>query len=113
MIELVFIEQSPARGRMIHLADETIVGREGADVLVPDPEVSRRHALLRELPSGPAIEDMGSRNGTFVNGVRIEELTELSEGDEVRIGDTVWRLEAPWAATRPSIDIPPDPDPAA
>lgn len=106
MIELVFVEQSPSKGRIIHVADEAIVGREGADVILSDPEVSRRHALLRELPSGPAIEDMGSTNGTFVNGVRIEELTELREGDEVRIGDTVWRLEAPWAATQVSMETP-------
>lgn len=64
-----------------------------ADIVVDDPRVSGRHALLR--PDGDAIqvEDIGSSNGTFVRGERITGPSVLAPGDEMRVGDTTLRVE--------------------
>ena len=85
-------------GREVPATPGAVIGREGSDIVVADPEVSRRHAAIREHDGGVAIEDLGSTNGTFVNGERIEGLHSLSDGDTVRLGSTTWRLRAPAAA---------------
>jgi pSer/pThr/pTyr-binding forkhead associated (FHA) protein len=93
-VPLVFREERPAAGRMLPLRAGTI-GREGCDVNLADPEVSRRHAAIHANDDdgrGPAIEDLGSRNGTWVNDRRIEEPTPLSPGDVVKLGNTVWHV---------------------
>jgi pSer/pThr/pTyr-binding forkhead associated (FHA) protein len=99
---LIFVETHPLSGRLIELADGATVGREGCDIVLADPEVSRRHALLRDTPErGPTIEDLGSTNGTFVNDRRIGSVMGLQPGDVVRLGKTVWSVEDRSARTRP------------
>ena len=66
---------------------DLVVGREpGVDVLLEDPLVSRRHALLRLDAAGALLHDLGSFNGTWVNNSRISEPTRLQRGDRVQIG---------------------------
>lgn len=102
MASLVLVEQHPLAGRLIELADGATVGREGCDILLADPEVSRCHAVLRDTPGhGPMIEDLGSTNGTFVNDRRIGGAFGLEPGDVVRLGNTVWSVEDRSARTRP------------
>ena len=103
MAGLALIEERPAPGRGYDARPDLTFGRAGCDVLVADPDVSRRHAILRSLGAGIAIEDLGSRNGTFVNGRRIHGLTELRQGDELRLGSTVWRVTASATATAPPL----------
>lgn len=91
--KLVFVEQEPLSGRE-HDASDATIGRDDCDVLLVDPDVSRCHARLRASGSQILIEDLESKNGTFVNGERITAPTELSVGDELRFGNTRWRLEA-------------------
>src|SRR4051794_41865227 len=79
-------------GREQTLSAGSTIGREGCDVNLMDPEVSRRHATIRDQGGSLAIEDLGSTNGTFVNGSRIATVTVLSDGDEVRLGNTVWSI---------------------
>lgn len=68
-------------------AGEFVIGR-GAEcqLAVDDPLVSRRHAALHVDGSGVVIEDLGSRNGVRVNGVRIDGPVRLSSGDRIDIG---------------------------
>src|SRR3954466_5256469 len=88
-------------GREQNLQAGATIGREGCDVNLMDPEVSRRHAAIRDQGGSLAIEDLGSTNGTFVNDKRISEVTVLNDGDIVRLGNTVWAIKstAPAGAT--------------
>lgn len=92
---LVFVERHPVTGRLVELVEGTTIGRAGCDVTLVDPEASRLHALLHE-PTGehPIIEDLGSRNGTWVNERRIDRCFGLRPGDRIRLGRTVWDVEA-------------------
>lgn len=65
----------------------TQVGRdEGMDIHIDNTSVSRKHAVLRPGEGGWLVEDMGSSNGTFVNGDRIGSPTTLRAGDEIGMG---------------------------
>lgn len=67
-----------------------IVGREPInDVVFSDPEVSRRHARIVAQNNSYYIEDLGSTNGTFVNGRRINAITRLSNGDIIDLGESI------------------------
>jgi predicted component of type VI protein secretion system len=103
--DLIFVEQKPMEGREQSLKEGATIGREGCDVNLMDPEVSRRHATIREQGENLAIEDLGSTNGTYVNDARISVVTVLREGDVVRLGNTVWtmRSTAPAAPQATSI----------
>src|SRR5436309_12923260 len=71
--------------------DELLIGRhaDGAGRLAEDEEISRSHARLSLDRSGfCAIEDLGSTNGTYVNGLRIKGPQTRSEGDTVEVGGT-------------------------
>ena len=74
--------------RTIALPDGThIAGREpDARVWLDSPKISRRHASIAVTGMRAMIEDLRSKNGTFVRGVRISTATDLDSGDEVRIG---------------------------
>ena len=94
MERLVFVESTPMAGREHPAVHDMTIGREGCDVLLPDPEVSRRHAIVRRLDAGLALEDLGSLNGTWINDRRIDAVTELRPGDVVRFGNTVCSVQA-------------------
>jgi serine protease Do len=88
------------------IGDRLVVGRDpGSDMVLDDPEVSRQHALLERRPGGRlALRDLGSRNGTYVNGRRLEGELELEGGEEVRLGDTTLSLslQGPVRGTQPA-----------
>jgi pSer/pThr/pTyr-binding forkhead associated (FHA) protein len=94
MSELVFIEESPMEGRERPATPGTTIGRAGCDVDLNDPDVSRRHAVVRRVDTGLAVEDLDSTNGTFVNDRRISGIVEIAAGDRIRFGNTVWQLVA-------------------
>ncbi len=80
-----------AAGMSIVVADELVLGRNasGAGKLAEDGELSRSHARIALDGNGfCAIEDLGSTNGTFVNGLRISAPQTLSEGDTIELGGT-------------------------
>ncbi len=82
-------------GRRLPLAEEpALIGRlPGCRVPVDDPKVSRRHAEVRPDPDGYVLRDLGSLNGTTVNGVTVKEQL-LDDGDEIGVGSAIIRFEA-------------------
>ncbi len=71
------------------------IGRSGTCALtVDDDTVSRRHAELRRTPGGWEVRDLGSLNGTRVNGWRVPSRAAVRAGDELRLGDVVVVLRA-------------------
>ena len=82
---------------------ENVVGRRsGADVVVPHPAVSGRHARIAVADDGCTIADLGSSNGTTVNGIRIDRPTRLEPGDRVALGSVVFGLQDTAARPAPS-----------
>jgi hypothetical protein len=80
---------------------ELTLGREegGADLVIDDPGVSRQHARFLTDGGAVRVEDLGSSNGTYVNGERISGAVPLRAGDEVQVGATVLEVEGADAAT--------------
>jgi DNA-binding winged helix-turn-helix (wHTH) protein len=63
-----------------------VIGREtGCDIVISDRQISRRHARLNLTPQGVILEDLGSKNGTFCNGRRVEAPAALQDGDIVQV----------------------------
>ena len=76
------------RGVKIAVRGPVVVGRTpGADIVVPASYVSARHARFSLMGNNLFIEDLGSRNGTMVNGQRIADPVALKSGDVVTVGD--------------------------
>ncbi|MED6327919.1 MAG: FHA domain-containing protein [Actinomycetota bacterium] len=84
---LFVVESGPKAGARYGLeADRTTVGRHGdADILLDDVTVSRRHVEVERVGDRYLVRDLGSLNGLWLNGVRIDN-GELHDGDELRIG---------------------------
>jgi DNA-binding winged helix-turn-helix (wHTH) protein len=69
---------------------EHLIGRDRTSILTIDSHtVSRRHALIRVGGEQAVLTDLGSRNGTYVRGTRIECPTALADGDEIRMGAVI------------------------
>lgn len=84
-------------GRRIPLQPgDNILGRDGHEGLsIESPSVSRRHARISVGDERATIDDLGSKNGTYVRGERIANPAPLNDGDEVRIGSVVLRFRQP------------------
>jgi pSer/pThr/pTyr-binding forkhead associated (FHA) protein len=69
---------------------DQVLGRDAAaDITLPDPAISRRHARLYRATDGVWLEDLGSTNGTYINGDRLTVPYRLRDGDEVQLGNSV------------------------
>jgi DNA-binding winged helix-turn-helix (wHTH) protein len=80
---------------------ELVLGREpGLPGTIEDPSVSRRHARLQWDSQASSLTDLGSKNGTFVRGVRISGPVSLEDGDEVRFGLVSFVYRAPAAGVQ-------------
>jgi hypothetical protein len=90
-LRLRLLEPSPRKGEVIPIPAEVTVGRGGGCgiVLVDDTYVSTLHARLYQQNSQLFVEDLGSTNGTFVNGKQVTAATRLKRGDQVQFGQTV------------------------
>ena len=89
------VTSGPASGTTIDLHGDFTFGRDvsGAGALGGDPEMSRQHARITTGPSGEVlIEDLGSTNGTFVNGHRIADPTPIRPGDKIELGNSGFEL---------------------
>ncbi len=96
------ITSGPSAGRTVLVQGELTLGREHADLVIDDPEVSRRHAVLRAVEGGLEVQDLGSANGTFVNGRQVNGSLRLTADARIRVGMTELALEemAPADVTR-------------
>jgi DNA-binding NtrC family response regulator len=81
-----------ARSYVLASGENLLGSRPGSGVALPVRGVSRRHALIVVEPEGLTLEDLGSKNGTLVKGVRVQR-TRLRVGDDVRLGPVTLRLE--------------------
>ncbi len=82
------------REEYLLLEAERCIGRDPAsDIVLADREASARHARISFADKAFWIEDMGTTNGTFVNGQRIQGRTRLSGEDLVRIGHTMLQFK--------------------
>lgn len=95
------IREGAGAGDEHRLDGELVIGREqgSSDLVLDDPGVSRRHAAVRALAGSITLEDLGSSNGTFVNGAQVRSEVELADGDEVQVGGTVFSVHGGDAAT--------------
>lgn len=68
---------------------QMVIGRCDADIVLSGTDVSRRHARLVMSDAKLVIEDLGSSNGTYVNGTRITDRTRIEVGDHIQLGSTI------------------------
>jgi len=85
---LVFVSGEDL-GKTLHLDGTLDIGRTTGTLLLAETDVSRRHARIRRGFDGFVIEDLDSANGTFVNGERVDGVTQLRPGDRIQIGRTI------------------------
>ncbi len=80
-------------GQLLRLSDDVTIGRAAtAGVRIDDPYASSAHARLFARGDGRYIEDMGSTNGTYLNGRPLRRAERLEPGDVIRIGDSEYRF---------------------
>jgi pSer/pThr/pTyr-binding forkhead associated (FHA) protein len=90
---LLEIVEGPGAGRQAPLAGPLEVGRDrAAGMALEDELASRRHVRVSPEEGGALVEDLGSLNGTFVNGEEIHAPTRVRPGDQVLVGVTVLEL---------------------
>lgn len=85
--------------------DRTTVGKSAEnDIALPDdPTASHLHAIVERFPAGWCVTDLGSSNGTWVNGERIWSSRRLRHADEIRVGQS---RSAPVAASARAVSMP-------
>ena len=117
----LIVRTGPNPGTVFDLTKEvTMLGRDVTnDIPIGDAEISRQHARLTRTPGGVVLEDLGSTNGSFVNGERLASPRLLRAGDTVGFGENVtlsFESTAPEAAATvmgPAARPAPAPRPAA
>jgi signal transduction histidine kinase/pSer/pThr/pTyr-binding forkhead associated (FHA) protein len=93
----LLVLQGPDKGRRFELPDQqTLVGRESRALPLTDNTVSRRHCELIPSPENGdwVLKDLGSSNGTYVNGQRVDYKYNLKVGDQIRVGRTLMAFGA-------------------
>lgn len=100
MVTRLIVSSGKSAGRTISVKrSQLLIGRaDECDVRPLSDEVSRRHCAVLVGPAEVWVQDLGSRNGTYVNGVRITEKTRVNDGDMIRVG----ALELKVSCTAPA-----------
>jgi len=106
---VLIANEGPLNGQQWVLKGQILIGRDAAcDIVIPDRQVSRQHARISNTGKGIILEDLGSKNGTFVNNKPILEEVKLAEADEIQIALTQTFLFLSSDATLPLSDLPPE-----
>ncbi|MEH0845448.1 FHA domain-containing protein [Micromonospora sp. CPCC 205711] len=107
LVPLVRVAGGPMRGASFRLGPQPLViGRAPtADIAVPDPHLSRRHAEVRLTDAGAVLVDLASTNGTWLNDRRISGPEPLCDGDVIRLGRTELRYSDPGLATTDPVGL--------
>ena len=95
MPSLIFLA-GPIAGRRYKLGEgEYVIGRRSdCQIFVPDMRVSRQHARLWRVGESWSLEDLGSNNGTYINGIKLQSAMPLKHDDEITIANNRIRVEA-------------------
>ena len=95
--------QGPDKGQRYELPDApALVGRDSKQLPLSDNTVSRRHCEIVPENGNWVIKDMGSANGTYVNGARVDKQYTLKLGDQIRVGRTLMVFGAQPGVSRAS-----------
>ena len=104
---VIFAQAGELQGQRWILKKELMIGREpDCDIIIPDRQVSRHHARFTLDSKGALVEDLGSKNGTFLNGQLVSAPQQLHEGDAIRIAFTQTFLFLSPDATLPLTELP-------
>ncbi len=90
---------------IVPLSDPIEIGRETTGLVIDDPAISRRHLVLRPVDAGVEVEDLGSANGTMIDGSPLRGIVLVTDTAVVLAGDTLFRIREvspPGAATDPA-----------
>lgn len=99
---LLWLDGEEIQGRWSLAKPAMTIGRsEDNDIVIDDRWVSRRHARIRVDGQQYIVEDLGSKNGTLVNGQRIEGPRGLADGDEIQITPLIALTFVDYGATAP------------
>ncbi len=105
----VLINEFGRREHIVELTGTLTIGRTAEnDIVLADDDISRCHAMLLAQPEGVFLLDLGSTNGTFVNGVPAvqDEPVRLNDGDRISIGPASLRYSAPRPTACPTCETP-------
>lgn len=91
--KVVVVRSDSQAGLDFTVVDATVLGRsDEADIVIDDPYASEFHLRLVAQEGGLTLHDLGSTNGTYLNGRRVTAPTELRRGDAVQVGKTVMEV---------------------
>jgi hypothetical protein len=90
---LLWVKEGPRRGKYYPIKHGTVIGRKEGSLILDDPKVSSRHAKFTIEDEDFVIWDLGTSNGTMVNGRKIREATSLVENDLIKIGESVFVIK--------------------
>lgn len=96
---IVVVRQPDRRPLHVAVVDRLEIGRNCDGLLIADDRASRRHLELAVTPNGLVAADLGSTNGTYLDGVRLDTATVLRPGATLLLGDTTVQLAAPGDGT--------------
>ena len=106
---VLIANNGPLNGQQWIIDGTLVIGRDAeCDIVIPDRQVSRQHARITKGTKGIILEDLGSKNGTFLNNQVVSEPIKLVEADEIAIALTQTFLFLSSDATMPLSDLPPE-----
>ena len=91
---VLFVRSDTQQGQHFEVSDVLVMGRsQETDVVLDDPYASEFHLRLVAQENGMMLHDLGSTNGTYVNGRRVSAPTQLRRGDTIQVGKTVMEIK--------------------